>query len=243
MSDFNISKDRNKMKKEVRKNEKILQSCTFVSDNSGSTNQGGKSKISLGSSFRSVKPSSSMSQDELNKDDAYEKYEIEYGTYLLRKLQNRILQTNNKDKEIKFEKSLVSLKLEYEDLLRKREDLIKEKIYIEMYMETIKACNSRLTVGEKALEMFKTNKLDALLKSATEILEKISNRMQLININKTEMEKFFNSETIGENSKLILCLKDIENYSSKNKDIVEKTAGEILEIKELLKQSILLKDR
>ena len=240
MSEFNISKDRNKMKKEVRKNEKILQSCTFASDNSGPT---GKSKISLGSSFRSVKPSSSMSQDELNKDDAYEKYEIEYGTYLLRKLQNRILQTNNKDKEIKFVKSLVSLKLEYEDLLRKREDLIKEKIYIEMYIETIKACNSRLTVGEKALKMFKTNKLDTLLKSATEILEKISNRMQLININKTEMEKFFNSETIGENSKLILCLKDIENYSSKNKDIVEKTAGEILEIKELLKQSILLKDR
>ncbi|KAK6627128.1 hypothetical protein RUM44_009605 [Polyplax serrata] len=175
-------------------------------------------------------------------DLAYDEYELDYSTYLLRKLQNQILQKNNREKIESFKKCLVSLKLEYEELLKKHLTLNKTSMYIEMHMETLKECNKRIELG-KIIKVFEENKLDILFNSMSEVLDQAVNQMTLIGLNKSDIEKVFSQEAEELDTELIDCLKKISDHSKRNQESIGGIAMEIVKIDKLLKENLILRHR
>lgn len=170
-------------------------------------------------------------------DLLYELYEVEYSEYLLRALQNRVLVLNKKEKEENAKKCLVSLKCEYEMLLNNFVDLKRKLALTESYLKTIEECNNRIKLGN-IVEILNNNKVDILFQNLSRILDKSINQLQLVDIQKKDVEL-----SLGKESGIYKCLEKLDNFIKQNKGQASEVASEILQIQDLIDGNYQLRKR
>lgn len=175
------------------------------------------------------------------KDIKYEVYDAEYNKYLGKKLLAKMLLDDKKKKLDQVSKCLVSLKLEYEELLKKNIGLKKDIIKMLTYAENITELNKQIVRAKEILKVLQESKYDLFLKDSINALDIFLNQVQLVDITEKDMEEFFERNILGCESNIYKTLTRMYNYMKEHGGVISEIAKQCEEIEALNDENIELK--
>lgn len=190
-------------------------------------------RTSIANKSRSLEALNYVEREISPLDVKYETYSSEYSRYLGKKLLAKMLLDDKEKKMEQVSKCLVSLKLGYEELLRKNISLKADIIQMLTYSDNINELNKHLEEAKKILKVLKYSNFDLFLKDSINALDIFLNQVQLIDITEKEMQETFEKNILGCESNIYITLTRVHNYIKEHAEVISEIAEQCKEIEAL----------